>query len=820
MPTRATLGPRKSNNAWGDDMAFDPDKYLASAPTSAPAFDPDAYLRATSGGIPSGPRKTGTAVDQIPGYGGPVPAATEPVRTKPATFGEKIAGALEVAPTLAAGAVTAPVVEASKIYGALTSGKFGTQEGLRAGEEFGKKVAGQIQFQPRTQAGQEYTAGIANALAQTGLQGVPMNVLADFQRGLTPAIQAGTDYARGAQAARATRLAEEASAKDWARAPQIEGAQAARRVGLSVNLAEANPNIATKLAVGSTGQSTVNLKNAKQNLVQLNKIAREDMGLPENTPLTAEAFDKAASAHYKPYDEIRKIGTMQAPDEVVGQLGKLKLDPLSTSSPEKAAKVNAIVDRTIDQVSQGLSGENVLGQIRGFRKDASRTLKNPNASPIDVDVAEAQLGIANSLENLIEANIKNPKALDEFRAARTAIAKVRDWEQATSIGTKQVDPAQLAKMLEKGKPLSGTLADVAETVATFPRDFNAKTDYIKELFQYMRRGGVGGTLGMALGGPTGAAIGAGLTSLGGEAAARIMARPGVQNRLAVPVDRRIPLPVEQLAQMAPIPSSRAIVPYDYSQQTFTPPNFVMVDEQYGPRVGPAPTPSNVLRGLPAPSAESTLNALRAEDARRAAMSRTIGQQAESRAAAAEAAARRPTSGEVILDFDPITGRFREASQGLKGATPETFSNFGSALETAANKVTSGKRFDLTAAEKVAWDRTKVDLAEVAPGFKSLSDKAIAEKMLDRAWVSDTLKKAQDKARAFEQIAARAADERARQTALANRERMLDLVEQMEESLRTPRPVSTGGQGPKTRAHQRNKLNLLSDQDVLNKLLEQ
>jgi hypothetical protein len=42
---------------------------------------------------------------------------------------------------------------------------------------------------------------------------------------------------------------------------------------------------------------------------------------------------------------------------------------------------------------------------------------------------------------------------------------------------------------------------------------------------------------------------------------------------------------------------------------------------------------------------------------------------------------------------------------------------------------------------------------------------------------------------------------------------------MEESLMAPRPTSAGGQGPKTRAFQRNKLNMLSDQEVVNKLLE-
>ena len=36
-------------------------------------------------GIPTGPRKTGTIVDQIPGYDGPVPAATVPIQTQPIT---------------------------------------------------------------------------------------------------------------------------------------------------------------------------------------------------------------------------------------------------------------------------------------------------------------------------------------------------------------------------------------------------------------------------------------------------------------------------------------------------------------------------------------------------------------------------------------------------------------------------------------------------------------------------------------------------------------------------------------------------------------
>lgn len=791
---------------------FDPDAYLAQKPAAAPAaFDPDAYLAAVTGG----PRATGTMVDQIPGSSVKAPAATQPIG-KDFTFGQKVMGALEVAPALVTGAVTAPLVEAAKIGGTLTSGKFGTQSGIRAGEEAGRRMQERF-YQPRTAAGQQYVGDIGNALASTGLQGVPMNVLGDLQRGMMPATRAVTDFGGAKVAQRTERLAQEASAKDWARAPKIEAAQAAQRLGVAINPAEANPNVKTKLLVGATGESLVNAKAAKVNAPKWNEIARKDMGLPENTPLDDKAWDKALARHDAPYQEVEKIPLMAPSSEVMDQLSKLKVDPLSTSSPEKAAKINGVIDRVVSQVADGLSGKNVVGQSRDFRKEANRTLRNPNSTGVEVDIAEAQLGIAEALENLIDGNISNPKALSDFRNARMGKAKVYDWERATGVTTKQVDPLQVAKLAEKGKPLTGVLADVANVAGNFPDIANLNLPKEPLLYQRLRRGGAGGTAGFVLGGgPVGAAIGAGLTSLGSEATANMLARPGMQNRLAIPADRRIALPTTLAEPMAPIPQSRAVVPFDYSQQAFVPPNFTIVPEQYGPRVGPAPSPIEIQRGLPAPSAEGTLNALRTEDARRAQMSRTLGQQAEAQQAAAEASGRRSARGEVILDINPLTG-VPEISKGLKGATPATFSDFGASLKSASDKITAGKAFDMTAAEKVAWDKTRADLAEVAPGFKSLNDKAVMAKMQDRAWVQDAIGKAQEKARAFQDIAARANTERLRQDALMKREQMMDLLETLEEQFGKARPVKTGGQGPKTRAFQRNMLT--PEQEIQNALVK-
>jgi hypothetical protein len=339
---------------------------------------------------------------------------------------------------------------------------------------------------------------------------------------VNPAIRAVTDPAGAKVVQRAEAAAQQASAKDWQRASKIDASKSAQELGLVINPAESNPTLGTNLAVGAAGKSNVSIKNAKANMVRANEIAREDLGLPENTPLDSKAWNTALAKHDAPYQAVEKIPLMEPSSEVMEQLSKLKVDALSTSSPEKAAKINGVIDRVSSQVADGLSGKNVVGQSRDFRKEANRTLNNPNSTGIEVDIAQAQLGIAEALENLIENNISNPKALDEFRAARTGKAKVYDWERATGVTTKQVDPAQLVKLAENNRPLSGKLAQVAEVAGNFPKDFDTSRNYMKEAFQYLRRGGVGGTLGFAVGGPVGAAIGAGVTSLGGEAAARLI----------------------------------------------------------------------------------------------------------------------------------------------------------------------------------------------------------------------------------------------------------------------------------------------------------
>ena len=810
-------------------MAFDPDAYLAqtAAPAAAapPAFDPDAYLRATSGGIPA-PRKTGTRVDQIPGYGGPVPAPTAaPARPESGFFG-KLMAPVETAVTLGTSAITAPVVEAAKLYGTLTSGQYGTQAGIRAGEATGRKV--QQFFQPQVSPESEaQTQAIGNVLASTGLQGVPLNMLGNIATLAKPAVQQVAPVIKAPLEARQQRVQAQRVKESELAAPRIDAAKDALELGLALDPSISSPSAGSRIRTGVVGTAGLQGNLSKINLPKVAKVAREDMGLPETVKLDAKAFETARSAPAisSAYEKVRALPTVAGDETVLANIDRLRVAPMIGDTGQAAA-VNNFLDTVKGQLQTGTDGATAVQSIRQLRRDAQAIYNQQSAginppSPEAIARADINMGVANALETAIENSITDPRLVTDFRNARTALARTYDYERATNLATGVVDPQALANLAAEGKPLSGKLAKLANVAANFPEVTQGGVVREPTWREKATRSGAAGTLGAVLGSPfglPGAVIGGAAGAAGGNVASALMARrmatPAYQAARAMPEDYR-PIP-SGLRPVEPNVPVNALAPYDYSQQAFTPPNFVMQGEQYGPRVttpGFAPGPAQ----LPAPSAEGTMGTLRAEQQRAAGMSRTLGQQAEAQQAAAEAAARRPTSGAVEMQINPLTG-LPEIATGVKGATPATFQDFGATLKSATDKATAGRMFDLTAAEKVAFDKTRIELAEAVPGMKALNDKAIAAKMQDRAWVQDAIGKAQDKARAFEDIAARATTERLRQDALMKREQMLDLLETLEGQFSKARPVKTGGQGPKTRAFQRNMLRPEGD-DIQNALIK-
>jgi len=762
-------------------------------------------------GLKTGPVKTGA--DLIPGQSVQAPPAQiiGPRKGQGGMLGETLGGLIETPIAVGASLLSGPVTYLS---GAL-------------GPEAQRKVAGAIQYEPRTQMAQQTLEAIGQAAEAAKL---PPYMPASNLARTVPSAARTVGRALGEEgalvresvaaplAARAERVQQQRIRESQINAPRIDAAKDALELGIALDPAVSNPTKGNILKSRVVGTGNLDAKLAEQNLPKYTSAAKRDMGLPDTVKLDANGFEQARSAPEisKPYETVRGMKSLAPDDATYTQLDALRVTPL-VGDTGQAAAANSLLDAVKQQLSAGVDGRTLVDSIRQRRREAqaiyNQQSKGVNPpSPEALAKADMNMGVANVLEGMIENNItNNPTLLGDFRNARAAMAKTYDYERATNFATGNIDPQIIAKMAEEGKPMSGLLAKIGNVAANFPEVSRANVTGKTQWGEKITRSSPGGTVGALAGAPfglLGSIAGGVVGAVGGNiltaAEARRMATPGYQAKYAVPKDYRPPVNNLRPAEINYGPNQ--LVPYDFAQSVLTPeqapyqPNFVFGRGTPDVRTGmPETAPL-----LGAPSPEGTINALRAEDVRRAGASRALGQEAEARAAAAEAAARRPATREVILDFDPVTGRYREASQGIKGATPETFQRL-SALDDAAKKVTEGRLFDLTATEKVAWDKATVDIKQLGEGFAKLDDKAIAQKMMDRKWVEGAITKARQQEQAFADIAARAQNERMRQEALAKREQMMDLLDTLEAQYAKPRPTSGGGQGPKTRAAIRNQL---------------
>jgi hypothetical protein len=749
--------------------------------------------------------------------------------------------------------VNMPAKRAEEITGKLTSAidqPFGKAFGVTQTPEYKGEASNQVmQFiSENINKGADWVSektGIPASdvvnMAQTLAIGAPKGI-----KMATPYVREGAATIKGAIQeippikAAIENATEKKIAQSWERAPQIEAAQLAQKYGIALDPALSNPTARNRLKSAVVGEMGLDTKLATHNEPKWAAIVKDDLGLGQNSVLDKKAFDTARAAPEVagPYEAVRNIPSVVIPETTLQSLDRLYVEPLYGDTGQ-AAKSNAFVDKLKADLAQGGDGTKLLDSIRSLRQDAQGIYHAEKAgNPITPEQranANAKMGAASALEDAITASLESPKARTEFNRARTRMAQIYDLESATNFATGKVDPSVLAKMAAEGKPMTGVVGDIAAIAANYP-EVSRLGATNKTILPRMSRATVGGLTGSILGnilipGGVGAAIGMGTGALASDLAGRISAKrmtsPEYQAARAIPKDYRPP--VNNLRPVEPGQSN--IVPFNPVNALVEPeirPNFVfgksepLIDRAdinpsspFGPRQIGNDTPADVIARR------------RAEDARQTRMAKMA--EAEALAAEGKPFSRTPTRGEVILDIDPITGKLLpQTSQGIRGATLETFQDYMSTLGSAVDKVGAKQNFNLTAAEKIAFDKTKFYIAEVSPGFEKLSDKAIVDRMLDRKWVEDAVVKAREKSAAFYQLAVRARDAE-RMGARADTARNMELARQAEEAsgqmkttldLLEDRLVklraddSRKRQGPKTQGAIRNNLTANQNRNAL------
>lgn len=332
------------------------------------------------------------------------------------------------------------------------------------------------------------------------------------------------------------------SSEDYARGPQIEAAQEAQRLGIALKPTDIQPSVGAKITTSMGGTEGLE-RIAAVNKNNVRKIALNEMDLPPDTQLNgADAFKLARDKVAQPYNEIRGLPKMTADEATLQALDALRPDTALIGSDRFARATNAIIDDAVKKVSNGLDGEQLLKNVQVMRQRARKTYNNKSASIEALDVADTNLALANTLEQMIENNVTDPKLLDKFRTARQKMAKSYAYEGATDFNTGIIDVNRLAKITSKDSAMSGDIASLGKIAGNFPDAFTTKavkqgTD-AAQLGRTGLAGSLGGLLGYAFGGDyasgvTGSLIGAGAGEAAQAAAARRMVSPEYQRSLNI-----------------------------------------------------------------------------------------------------------------------------------------------------------------------------------------------------------------------------------------------------------------------------------------------
>lgn len=295
-------------------------------------------------------------------------------------------------------------------------------------------------------------------------------------------------------------------------AARDETIAASRDAGYVVSPSEINPSKINRAIEGVAGKLSTRQLASSKNQDVTNRLVREELGVPENAPLTPELMSQIRrDAYQEGYAPVASAGPIRP-----GAAYKRDLDTIAQQYKGAARSfpgaVSDEVGNMIDslKVKQFDAADGVkMAQV--LRDQSSKSYANG-----DKAMGKAQRAAATAIEDQIERGLTGlgkPGAdmLDNFRMARQLMAKTHSVEAAINPATGNVEALKLAAQLRKGRPLSGNLETVGSAAAAFPKNFQSmeKVGAIPGFSPLDMFGSAGlGALGASATGPGGALLAA------------------------------------------------------------------------------------------------------------------------------------------------------------------------------------------------------------------------------------------------------------------------------------------------------------------------
>jgi hypothetical protein len=519
-------------------MAFDPDKFLAQpAPSS---FNPDAYLGISQ--KPASSAYVGPVVEENPVWtstgggaamGRPRMVNRTNVQATPRPLESALAGATK--------SVIDPLVATAQLA---TGGNLGTSQ---LAQNLDKQADVYYEANPVSYGAGRVAGAIAPAAAITKgagmipsfaranpiIQGSALGATSGLITPVNTGATGGEMYSDvGQNVALGTALGGVIPAggqvanmlRGKGPSPQmVQSIQQARDLGYVIPPTQANPSMLNRVMEGVAGKISTAQNASARNQEITNKLAAKSLGLAEDTAITPQVLADLRTTAGNAYTNLGLAGQVITDKSYINALDDIAKPFVVAAKGFPDAPPSPVLNLVQSLKSPSFDATAAIEKVKQLRTAADDAFRSGNT-----DIARASKSAATAIENALEGHLSKTgqgDLLNKFRDARQLIAKTYSVEKAANPATGTIDAKKLASQLQRGKPLSAELKDIAQFSQSFPKA-SQTPETMGSLTQLNPLDYFAGLVGGV--------------STGGPGAAAILARPAMRAAaLSSPVQNRL-----------------------------------------------------------------------------------------------------------------------------------------------------------------------------------------------------------------------------------------------------------------------------------------
>lgn len=338
---------------------------------------------------------------------------------------------------------------------------------------------------PGTEAGQAVQRGAGEIVggtldaAKQGLQKADTalgtgTVLQDLGGTAGEAIRLAGSIVPGVKAAMAPAkvpaLSANAAKEQSLNAPRMDALEGTK---YSVPPTATNPGMVNTAIESMGGKAATRQVMRASNALETNRLVREDLGIPHDKPITKEALEQVRRDKGQTYAAVKKSGEFKSDEQFLDDLKSVSevSDELESQYPGTRGQVDAEVGKLVNSVLKDTHDAKGAVELTKILRNRAKTnfQAASTGDPLKRELAKAQLGVSDAVEDLIKRHLEKTGQGDlavAWDEARTTIAKSHQVEAA--LKGNNVDAGVLRQQFRKNRPLSGGMEKIARFADQFP----------------------------------------------------------------------------------------------------------------------------------------------------------------------------------------------------------------------------------------------------------------------------------------------------------------------------------------------------------------